>query len=81
MSEEELYALTPGETVNRVDAWRWLEEQIEERVMHREAWKLANLLTPYSKKPLKASQFLEDDTVPEHEKFDELERRIDAQRR
>ncbi len=77
MSEEELYALTPGETVNRVDAWRWREDQ----VMQREAWKLANLLTPYSKKPLKASQFLKGDAVPDHEKFDELERRIDAQRR
>ncbi len=47
--------------------------------MEREAWKLAHLLSPWSKKALKPSQFLgQEQTMSKQQKMDKLIERLDA---
>ena len=52
-----------------MDGWRWREE----RDRQRDAWLLANLLQPHSKKRLKPSMFL---GTPEDKDHAELWQRI-----
>ena len=64
--------MTPGETLDRIDAWRWKER----RGYEWGAWMLAHLLSPWSKKALKPSQFLGRE-MSKNEKMDELVRRME----
>ena len=66
--------MTPGETRNRIDAWQWKER----RGYEWGAWMLAHLLSPWSKKALKPSQFLgQENTMSKQQKMDELTQRLE----
>ena len=46
--------------------------------MEREAWKLAHLLSPWSKKALKPSQFFGQETMSKKQKIDKLIEKLDG---
>ena len=63
--------MTPGETMNRVDAWKW----VERRAYEREAWTLSVLYSFLTGKTISPKKLLGGPS--EDEKIDELYRRLE----
>jgi len=71
MRPSEFWVATPAEIKAMSDGWRWRTERNRER----DAWMLANLIQPWTKKRLRPSTFLK--TNAEEDKRMKLRRMLD----